>query len=1350
MRVTMSPTAQQIAQALGQRGINMARVQPLPAAHAKCSDGVVAFGEGRPALELAVLPIKARLTAAEARDVWNARQAGRPNPLVLVLVDGVGDDARAQWVGVDPASLAVIELDWGQATALAAAALAEPSGPAAVRYLEHSVPRPGEYAIPGLNNLGMFANHTLTDLAPTYPEWTDCASRGAALADLRGRALLEALGFQIETQEGSAVDLLRDDTERATAVAVFLDQGEAADTPLPRLGDETPVSAALARAERDNLRFAFIAKGDRLRLHVTGPLHGVGRKGPAETLIEVDMPLLHRDQLAYVPLIFSAKAIADGGTFERILSESRDYSVKLSERLRDRIYVDVVPRLAISVAAANPDDTLDDVYEQSLVLLFRLLFVAYAEDRDLLPYRRNDRYRNASLKALARELADLAEEGKSHVGDSTTSLWARANALFEAVDKGAPTWDVPAYNGGLFSTDEAVNEAGGALALIELTNEQFGPALTALLVEPGSEDLPASPVDFRSLSVRDFGTIYEGLLESGISEAPEDLALDKDGHYVPANGREPEVVAGEIYHHNRGGARKSTGSYFTKDFAVEHLLDRSLVPSLDAHLDRVRATIEAGDHDAAGAEFFDYRCADIAMGSGHFLVAAIDKIEERFSRFLDEHPLPAVTAELDRLRVAALHGLGDSADLYEIERRALLRRQIARRCVYGVDANRIAVELAQLALWVHTFVPGLALTYLGHNLVWGNALTGIGTLDEAADALDGEEAGATISIFLDPIRELLSQTTKPLERLAKANDATRHDMEVVYAAQREAEAAAETASLLFDLICAQRRGETDGVEMAISREAVAGHPGLEHARQSSADLQALHFPAAFPEVFLRVRPGFDCLFGNPPWEEATVEKPGFWGLRFPGLRSQKQAAQTARIAELETNRPDLVKEYEAEVVEAELMRRALAAGPFPGMGTGDPDLYKAFSWRFWGLMREGGRAGVVLPRSALFAAGSAAWREAIFDRRGWEQITTTLNRGGWMFDEAEHRYTVGLVVLGKDESRQHMTLAGPFTSEADLEAQAESAARRFLMTEVQTWVPGAGLPLLPTAESAEVFERYVAHPRLGDQHRPDGWRARAATDFHATNDKKFMNLVDDAPTARHWPVLKGASFDLWAPNTGERYAWIDPDVALRELERRRARGARNRRSAFSEMPLEWVEDPRTLPCLSPRIAFRDVSRATDSRTMRASVVGGSVTLTNKAPYLLFPRGSDADQAYLLGVLCSIPLDWYARRVVELNVNLFILNGFPIPAAQANDERRIEVAQLAASLTRRDLALEGWAPDVASIDVDDEPTTLARLDALVASLYGLDRDHVVHVFQTFHEGWAYQERLDLVLDHFDSL
>jgi hypothetical protein len=143
---------------------------------------------------------------------------------VLLLVTELHDDAPARLGGRRPRLLGVVELGWGQALTLACAALNEPNGPAAVRYLEHAVPRPGEDAIPGLNNLGMFARHTLTELAPAYPEWADCAREGAELTSVRGRELVEALGFQIEVQPGTAIELLRDGTNRAARSRLLVRQ----------------------------------------------------------------------------------------------------------------------------------------------------------------------------------------------------------------------------------------------------------------------------------------------------------------------------------------------------------------------------------------------------------------------------------------------------------------------------------------------------------------------------------------------------------------------------------------------------------------------------------------------------------------------------------------------------------------------------------------------------------------------------------------------------------------------------------------------------------------------------------------------------------------------------------------------------------------------------------------------------------------------------------------------------------------------------------------------------------------------------------------------------------------------
>ncbi len=134
-----------------------------------------------------------------------------------------------------------------------------------------------------------------------------------------------------------------------------------------------------------------------------------------------------------------------------------------------------------------------------------------------------------------------------------------------------------------------------------------------------------------------------------------------------------------------------------------------------------------------------------------------------------------------------------------------------------------------------------------------------------------------------------------------------------------------------------------------------------------------------------------------------------------------------------------------------------------------------------------------------------------------------------------------------------------------------------------------------------------------------------------------------------WPVYGGRSFNLWQPDTGDYYAWAEPQPITTALQQRRRRGQGNRRSAFSEFSREWAESRATLPCLSPRIAFRDVTNRTNNRTVIAALVPGDRVITNQAPYVLWPGGTEGDEAYLLGVLSSMVLDWFARRVVELHV-----------------------------------------------------------------------------------------------------
>ena len=1327
---------------------------PLPEARPRLEAAGLFLGRGAHAVEVAVAESGAAPAPTRLLEIWKRRRAGRAAPVLLVVLHP-GGAALCGASGEAPPVYRQVEA--GQAERLCRAVLEQPDRHAALRFLSGVLPSL-ETALPGLNNEGLLALHELAHGAPQRADWDRAAAQAARAVGQRGDALLAALGFQVERLD-NLTSLLRGG-DRRLALAVMLRESESPEAGTARFNSLSPVSYALAKADAENLAWVMLVQGDRLRLYATGIDAGVGRRGRTETFIECQPALLSDRRLAYLHLLFSAEALAPGGSLSQLLADSQRFAGDLAERLRERIYDEVVPVLAGGIAAARdiakpgPAD-LERTYEMALTVLFRLLFIAYAEDRDLLPYRGNESYRRRSLKAKAQELAAGVARGTPLAAGA--SHWQETALLWEAVAAGNAAWSVPAYDGGLFSRDPAVSPAGAELAGIVVANTYFEAALRALLVIDTAEGVPGA-VDFRSLGVREFGTIYEGLLESALARAETDLALSRHGAYEPARpGARVAVARGGVYLHNRSGARKSSGSYYTKQFAVEHLLAGALQPALSDHLARLDALDDAG----AAERFFDFRVADIAMGSGHFLIAAIDRIEQGLADYLARRDLPGVRRELAALRTAALGELGELAEAVTIEDGQLLRRLIARRCIYGVDLNALAVQLARLSVWIHTFVPGLPLSVLDHALVNGNALVGVGSVAE----IRGKFEEMTDTLFAADAESLLGQAAKPLNRLANLNDATLRDVAAARAAIREAGAAIAPTAALCDLIAARPISDDQRVVGFAfeqwERNAAGTSPrtraAVQQARADLAGLHALHFPVAFPEVFLRERPGFDVILGNPPWQEATIEEHAFWARHFPGLRSLPQRQQEAEKTRLRRARPDLVRLYRAERSEMERVRRALVGGAFPGMGTGDPDLYKAFCWRFWRLSAaDGGRIGVVLPRSALAAKGSQEFRRTMFAASARVEVDMSLNRGGWVFDEAEHRYTIGLVCIthGKSGALKKVRLRGPFGSLAAFRAGVGRPAAAFGAGEVLAWNDSASLPLLPSERSVEVFAQLRKAPRL-DLDAAGQWRARPDTELHATAQKPLMDLASARCPDGFWPVYKGESFDLWQPDTGKYYAYASPEPALTWLQHKRlgAGGRGRRRSPHAEFPVRHLRRRATLPCFAPRIAFRDITNRTNQRTIIACLVPPKVFITNKGPYFLWPRGDARDQAYLLGVLASLPLDWYARRFVETNVNFFIINPFPVPRPGRGDPLRRRVVELAGRLACPDDRFAAWAKAVGvpcgPLAADEQADLIHQLDAAVARLYGLTEARLVHLFETFHEGWDYQDRLAAVLRHFHA-
>lgn len=1090
-----------------------------------------------------------------------------------------------------------------------------------------------------------------------------------------------------------------------------------------------PASHGLKRARELGLDHALLVSGSLLRIYSLHAEETLDEGVASAAYVEFDTDLLPSGHAQLLGALAAPDALRRDGRLSRIRTESGRYAVRLRDRFTKRLYEEVVDLLVRGIYDAakrsglSPLPDEDRLYRGTLVLLFRLLFLLYAEDRNLLPMQQTV-YRARSITEMVRSAAATASDLHRRFDTSAVSIWTDLRQLFAAVRDGNADWGVPPYDGGLFADQDGLDD--GLLAAIDLPNAVIGRALHLLGWD--ESDGEAGKVDFGDLGVRQIGTIYEGLLSYEVAFAATDLRIDRGAQaepYVEAQpGEQADVLAGAPHIRSPQGGRKATGSYYTPAFAVERLVDRAVRAGLEEHLATVGGTM-----DLPTTALFDFRVCDPAMGSGHFLVAALDVITEAMSAHLAAHPNSGVTAELARAR-ERLNEVGRQYGAPDLGEQAadldLMRRIVLKRCIYGVDLNPMAVELARLGLWLHSLVPGLPLSYLGHNLQHGNSLVGIGAhhpeiglLAYPAEAKARDAAGAIASI-----------TDLELGEIA----ASEH---------RQQELREATAGLhaLYDLVAtAPLRSADGGIAQLHAEEIVAGEPPARYASQISEarslarELGSFHWRLAYPEVFLRERPGFDAMLGNPPWEEATVERLGFYARYLPGIKSERsQATRERRIKEFEAKYETVRERYERELAEKEAFRTYLGAA-YELTKSGDPDLYKAFAERFLGLVRRGGRLGVVLPRSAFAGDGTTPFRDALFSRTASAELDVILNNKQWMFPDVHPQYTIVLTSAAVGEARSRsISVAGPLASRDAFE-RVDDERVDWKLDELRSALPDLAVPLLPSHRLATIFKRLVtSHPRFDSG--KGGWRALPWREFDMTNDRKSGLLKEPGQVAGEcWPVYGGKSFDLWQPELwkrgeGELQFVLEPDIGLAELQAKRQRS-----SVWKAFPASVLRDSATLPMHRARILFRDVSRATDSRTVRAVLVPPHVFAHNKAPSLIWPGGDEADIAYLLGVMCSVPFDWIARRRVETNLNYFILNSLVVPRPARGDPLWRRVVALAGGLACIDDRYADFAAAanvaVGEADSGRRVAMIAELDAVVARLYGLERDELEEFFDDF--------------------
>ena len=417
-------------------------LRPLPRAYA----GEIAFepigfafGAGANPLEVVVVSANKTPKAGELRDAWKKRSRGRVSPILIVALH----DSRRNATVCGPAPLPQKteppvhpSMSADKAERVCRAALDKPDRHAAWSFLQDTLPEVNDRIL-GLLNQGLLATHALERFVHERSDWRAAIQRSRPLRRQRKRALMTSLGYRVERRPGRLHALSHAD--RPLAIAVFLNPGESVSSRQDRFSQRTPIEAALARADQEGLPWVIAATDDALSLYPVETGVGVGQRGRSETFTQLHPDLLSAEQIGYLWLLFSAESLLPDGALSEALKDSRQYAAELGKRLRNRIYEDVIPQLAESIAGArgltHPDRAqLDQTYQMALTVLFRLLFIAYAEDKGLLPYRTDDEYEDYSLNLRAQQL--LSREEKRVPFDDAPLMWKRVGGFVRRYRQG--------------------------------------------------------------------------------------------------------------------------------------------------------------------------------------------------------------------------------------------------------------------------------------------------------------------------------------------------------------------------------------------------------------------------------------------------------------------------------------------------------------------------------------------------------------------------------------------------------------------------------------------------------------------------------------------------------------------------------------------------------------------------------------------------------------------------------------------------------------------------------------------------------------------------------------------------
>ena len=1095
----------------------------------------------------------------------------------------------------------------------------------------------------------------------------------------------------------------------------------------------------------------------------------------------------------YFYYIFHAKNFTqdskDTSTISRTLEKNAQSKTNIEDDLQSLIYGingrdSLFEKIGACIYAANAESSLEQVYENALYFIFRLLFIAYFEDKfdDVLEKHSCFKQR-ISLYALLNEIQNneikqakgspkptsytkhQAPKHKSYIGI------ARLEEIFRIYNEGNPNYDMPLFNGGLFDSTKtallATPKIFSDTDLIEILETLFY----------YTDSLNTYKRDYRTLSVAHLGTIYEGLLSYFFDKADEDIfylvyapkirgkakgkAKSQDIIEGYFDSYDYEKIAkthtihriqnykkGQIYLKNTSNSRKSTASFYTPESITKFLCQEALQESIKTTLN--------------DKNILRFKILDNACGSGHFLIESLNAITKIVLESFESFPSFKTLYEREKDNIT--QNITEYIPDYQIDESDIIKRLLLKRVIFGVDVNPFSIELSKLSLWIDSFIFGTPLSFLEHHIKCGNALIGTSIADFKQNTLTKSKG-----LFLQDLDSKFNALQEVFYKLDSIKDSTEIDIkESKRLYQDEILPTLTKLNLYLNYQNAKHFIKDPQERQSLLALQQAGLESLEQDKKAKELIESyaktyrfFNYEIEFPEIVSDgIFVGFDIIIGNPPWDKTKFSDSDF----FPQFISNYRTLSNSKKEEIKKNllaKPYIKAQYEREKAFIQSVNDYYKDSYPLNSGSGDGNLFRFFVEKNLHLLAKNATLNYVLPSALMLEEGSLSLRKEILEHKRLNFFYGFENREG-IFNDVHRSYKFALMQVQNTQADSTHKIKTMFyktniDSVYDINNIIETS-----LEEIATLSPSQlALQEVRDKKDLEILAKCYASFKPLSLEWLDFRR-----ELDMTNDKK---LFIESFSEGLLPLYEGKMIHQFNAEFSEPTYFLDStafDERLRSKEIHRLKQDLGINSKEYENILKTLSNSQSVEVLEDslicydreffRLGFRAVASDTNERTLIFSLLpknmgfGHSMFANIPKRCIIDSHGTIAIQSvshkrllFALGIFNSLVVDYIARGMVQINVSKTYLERIPLP--QPSDEE-LEANQDYRYIYKNALILQLYHDKAAhfkdlqkefGIDKGQIPSTQkaydtlrAKLDIHIAKLYGLSKEEFCAMLESF--------------------